>query len=398
MKEKKGKKSLEDLDNSLKRSTRLKELSRLVPIQKFGANGVSISTTSSSDKPPSYLIVKDGVEMCNIVGYYVKDYNYNVDGYTSEYDKSKLLHIGGGVGNGGGWFYFDNGFSSFQNQPKYNFNGQSGFLFLYLNSPASHEFICNKCYDGRNDLEKLFNPSFDPYKKVCTSTDTNQDPIFAVLINSISQINAFNRTMASSGIQTISQLSSGIFLSTTINSSNDLKIKNVIKQIRESTGETEMTTPIISPVNPITVITNDYIDIDLSNVSEIQTNGGLSAYKDFDISKLIKRENFVNNMGSIEFTEFMSFSYTSGYSATFLLLGGGESTILGSLDQLDKSNGGLGFIRVRRSISGFGSLFGGYEGNRIGSFEIGFTQPYYEIQNTFYIPKRLSIKFRVIFK
>jgi hypothetical protein len=202
--------------------------------------------------------------------------------------------------------------------------------------------------------------------------------------------------MASSGIQTISQLSSGIFLSTTINSSNDLTIKNVIKQIRESTGETEMTTPIISPVNPITVITNDYFDVDLSDVSEIQTNNGLSTYKDFDISKLIKPENFVNNMGSIEFTEFMLTRYTSGINAFFLLQGGGESTLLGSLDQLDKPNsiGGLGLIRVRRETLGFGSLFGG---GRIGSFEIGFTQPYYEIQNTFYIPKRLSLKFRVKF-
>ena len=100
-------------------------------------------------------------------------------------------------------------------------------------------------------------------------------------------------------------------------------------------------------------------------------------------------------MGSGKFTEFMLTRYTSGINAFFLLLGGSESTILGSLDQLDKPNGGLGVIRVRRETSGFGSLFGG---GRIGSFEIGFTQPYYEIQNTFYIPKRLSIKFRVIFK
>ena len=147
--------------------------------------------------------------------------------------------------------------------------------------------------------------------------------------------------------------------------------------------------------NPITtVFSNDYFDIDLSNVNETSGGNNLSAYKDFDISKLIKPENFVNNMGSIEFTEFMLFSYTSGYNATFVLPNGAESTIIGSLDQLDKSNGGLGFIRVRRDIFGFGSLFG----QTTGSFTLGFTQPYFEIQNQPYTSKRLSINFRVKFK
>ena len=153
--------------------------------------------------------------------------------------------------------------------------------------------------------------------------------------------------------------------------------------------------------NPIAVITNDYIDIDLSNVNETSGDGNnLFAYKDFDISKLIKRENFVNNMGSIEFTEFMLTRYTSEFNATFVFPRGGESTILGSLDQLDKSNvdksnGGLGFIRVRRDIFGFGSLFGG---GTTGSFTLGFTQPYFETQGQAYTSKILSIKFRVIFK
>ena len=101
-------------------------------------------------------------------------------------------------------------------------------------------------------------------------------------------------------------------------------------------------------------------------------------------------------MGSIEFTEFMLTSYTSGYNATFVLPGS-ESTIIGSLDQLDKPNsigGGLGFIRVRRDIFGFGSLFG----QTTGSFTLGFTQPYFEIQNQPYTSKRLSINFRVKFK
>jgi hypothetical protein len=92
MKEKKGKKSLVNLDNSLKRSTRLKELSRLVTNQ-YGTTTNTIRTTSSSDKPLSYFIVKDGVEMCNIVGYYIKGYSTDIDAYYSFYDKSKLLYM-----------------------------------------------------------------------------------------------------------------------------------------------------------------------------------------------------------------------------------------------------------------------------------------------------------------
>ena len=42
MKEKKGKKSLEDLDNSLKRSTRLKQLARSLSSQEFGTNSIGL--------------------------------------------------------------------------------------------------------------------------------------------------------------------------------------------------------------------------------------------------------------------------------------------------------------------------------------------------------------------
>ncbi len=254
--------------------------------------------------------------------------------------------------------------------------GVTGYLFLFFNNKYNAG-ICSNCYRSVYNQPSL-----------CVTMDTNQGAIFAVVISSIAQINALNSRVEQSNWKFLSTA-----IKTALNNGN-ITITNVINDIR--TRNTNDTTPIISPIlNPIAVITNDYIDIDLSNVSEIQTNDGLSAYKDFDISKLIKPENFVNNMGSIEFTEFMLTRYTSGINAFFLLQGGGESTLLGSLDQLDKSIGGLGLIRVRRETLGFGSFFGQ---NTTGSFEIGFTQPYYEIQNQPYTSKRLSIKFRVIFK
>jgi hypothetical protein len=309
-----------------------------------------------------------------------------------KYDSKNLISLtnkpetdNSGWSDKSGWYYYNNpngGYTNFSGTIFGNVNGYLFLFFKYIDTNGYRRYICAECYgDDKNGA--------------CRTLNSHQGPIFAVIIQNISQINALNRTMASQ--------SDGVFLSTTIKNAldaNNQTIKSVINQIRISTGETETTTPIISPIlNPITtVFSNDYFDIDLSDVSEISGGNNFSAYKDFDISKfIIKRENFVNNMGSIEFTEFMLTSYIRGYNATFVLPNGAESTIIGSLDQLDKSNsigGSLGFIRVRRDIFGFGSLFG----QTTGSFMLGFTQPYFEIQNQPYTSKRLSINFRVKFK
>ena len=374
-----------------------------LPLQQLGANGVSISTTSNTDLPPRYFINDDSIIFCQKIGIYIgvacqtakSAYFFELGQGNIKYDnKIQFVNLDGTTNaqKGTGWK-----FNIFPGNWENLVPGASdGYLFIYFGSSFERD-NCGVKYDERiiggvcSNVTNEKNPNI---------RDSNQGSIFAVVISNIAQINALNKTFASQ--------SNGNFLSSAINNALNFYftleigkgffVNNFITDIRYRNNND--TTPIISPIpNPIAVITNDYIDIDLSNVGEIQTDDGLSAYKDFDISKLIKPENFVNNIGgSIEFTEFMLTRYTLGIDATFLLLGGGESTILGSLDQLDKSNGGLGFIRVRRSISGFGSLFGGYEGNRIGSFEIGFTQPYYEIQNQPYTSKRLSIKFRVTFK
>ena len=374
----KGKKSLVDLKNF--RSTRLKELTS--SSKSLGAISIGIRTTSFSYLPPSYVISKDSIKMCEFVGSYTP---ISSDSIYKKYNSNNLIYLANNADKSG-WYYYNNpngGYTNFSGTT-FAFGKVEGYLFLFFKSIDTDgyiRYICGQCDDG------------DAGRGVCKTFDTHQGPIFAVVIQNIAQINALNQTGA---VQ-----SNESFLSTTINNalnSDNPIIKYVINDIRNNND----TTLIISPIpNPITVITNDYIDIDLSTVNETSGDGNnLSAYKDFDISKLIKRENFVNNMGSIKFTEFMLTRYTSGINAFFLLQGGGESTILGSLDQLDKPNsiGGLGLIRVRRETLGFGSLFGGYEGNRIGSFEIGFTQPYYEIQNQAYTSKRLSIKFRVTFK
>ena len=94
MKEKKGKKSLLNLDNSLKRSTRLKQLI-FVPL---GATSIGIRTTSSSDLPRSYLRTDDSILICNTVGRYnnfIRRFEW-VDTPYKRYDE-KTLYILEGV-------------------------------------------------------------------------------------------------------------------------------------------------------------------------------------------------------------------------------------------------------------------------------------------------------------
>ena len=127
MKEKKGKKSV-DLDNSLKRSTRLKNINGSTT---FGATTSSISTTSSSELPPTYLRTTDTIKMCNFVGKYdTKKTLFN--NYLS-YDDSKLIFIGG-AWPGYGWYYWNNGFTDFATvgDPDFRFNNDQGYLFVFF--------------------------------------------------------------------------------------------------------------------------------------------------------------------------------------------------------------------------------------------------------------------------
>ena len=196
MKEKKGKKALEDLHSLKKRSNSISTISasRLSTLPR---------ERTISDLPFSYSIDRDSIEMCNILGEYDT---------TNKY-VSKLIYLGGGRANEGeggydmgGWHYFNNGYSSFKNHPKYNFGGRAGFLFLFFETKSQYTGgICSKCYKDNHI----------PGEKGCYVFDTNQGKIFAVLINTIDEINALNRTLASQ--------SRGIYLSNTI---KDILINN----------------------------------------------------------------------------------------------------------------------------------------------------------------------------
>jgi hypothetical protein len=230
---KKGKKSLVDLKNF--RSTRLKELARSLP-SYFGANSTSIQKASFSDLPPIENFINKNV--CKLFVEYISNTGYDIYGFRIKYEtinyKNNLIPLTDR------WYYFNNGFSSFSGD--YSFNGQSGFLFIYFNSS-----VCGNCSD-LNIKSGRCTGNTDNF-----GYDSAQGPGFAVLINSIAQINALNRTGA---VQ-----SSGSYLSNSIinalNSDNPI-IKDVIRQIRESIGGD--TTPLIlyNPVHPLLVLGENY--------------------------------------------------------------------------------------------------------------------------------------------
>lgn len=238
MKEKKGnkgKKSLVDLKNF--RSTRLKELT--FGAKSLGASSTSIQTTSNSVLPLYQNFINK--EMCsNFVEYngfykevYISRYNKILRFYYETLKNKNLLMplenlVDGGV------YYYNNGYSTFTSFP---FNGQSGYLFIYLRKSDN---ICNKCI---NYIEEGCPDGFE----------SDQNEGFVVLFNRISQINAFNRTMSSSGV----------YLSNIINNalnSVNSTITSVINDIRSRNDND--TTPIIphDPANPL-ILDYEYINL-----------------------------------------------------------------------------------------------------------------------------------------
>ena len=244
MKEKKEKKSLETLDNSLKRSTRLKELARSLPTQQVGTNITSIRTTSSSDLPPSYVISKDSIKMCEFVGSYKSDASYAITNYS--YDTTNLTYLGGSnlgsyIPNVAGWYILNDGYiprtSISNNNYTFNpFNGESGYLFVFFfGKYGIINRVCSGCYYYASQEDSYYPPA------LCKVIDTNQGEIFTVLIQNISQINALNKTLALN--------SNRVFLSNTINDafkSGNPTIKSVIDDLRIRNND--YTTQIISTI------------------------------------------------------------------------------------------------------------------------------------------------------
>jgi hypothetical protein len=396
MKEKKEKKSLRDVDNLVvKRSTRFNELSKSLSTTQFGTNSISLQTTSSSDLPKSYYISNDGVELCTLLGKYER-VSYQSEDTSATLYRSNLLYIGGGRygGDYGGWFYFKNGYSSFSH-PKYNFNYESGYLFLYLSPFESHKFICNKCYDDRNVIEKLeiIFGGFKEYNKSgCSTIASNQDPMFAVLIQNISQINALNRTGA---LQT-----DGSFLSTAIkNALDNQTIKSVIDNIR---GYDNDTTPIISPIkNPIEW-NGTIFDINFNSESYESypsEYGGTSIY--INLKDLVTSDKFVNGlMGSGIFTVNRLAGVNGYFTPTLNTLNSYKPKIISSsilninaneLSVFDDTT----YVQIMKPPT---SVSTGFYQPQFLNFTLLLTQPfYYTTGELFYTEKTIVLGFRVTF-
>jgi hypothetical protein len=251
MKEKKGKKSLRDVENLVvKRSTRLKQLSKTVS-NSLGTSTVSISTTSSSDLPPSLYIVNDSIKICTIVGIYINRRKRILNTPYKIYDASNLIYIGGGNNVVGGWFYYKNPNGGNTNFSDTIFGNVNGYLFLFFGKTNIMKYkrggVCTQCY-------KKTDP--DVYDE-CEVFNSNQGPIFAVVISSISHINALNRTYASQ--------SNGFYLSNTINDTlkgnNQQTIKSVIEDLKRSDGGGATQILLADPVNPNPLILNDFINL-----------------------------------------------------------------------------------------------------------------------------------------
>ena len=240
----KGKKSLVDLKNF--RSTRLKELTS--SSKSLGAISIGIRTTSFSYLPPSYVISKDSIKMCEFVGSYKLNDAFAITNYS--YDTTNLTYLGGIVDspNVGGWYILNDGYKSrtsiSNNNYTFNpFNGESGYLFVFFfGKYGIINRVCSGCYYYASQEDSYYPPA------LCKVIDTNQGEIFTVLIQNISQINALNQTYA--------YQSSRLFLSNTINDafkSGNQTIKNFINDIKDRNND--YSTPILSydPVNPLSL-------------------------------------------------------------------------------------------------------------------------------------------------
>jgi hypothetical protein len=295
MKEKKGKKSLRDVENLVvKRSTRLKQLSKTVS-NSLGTSTVSISTTSSSDLPPSLYIVNDSIKICTIVGIYINRRKLFNTPYKI-YDASNLIYIGGGNNVVGGWFYYNNPNGGYTNFSDTIFGNVNGYLFLFFGKTNIMIYkrggVCTQCY-------KKTDP--DVYNE-CEVFDSNQGPIFAVVISSISHINALNRTYASQ--------SNGFYLSNTINDTlkgnNQQTIKSVIEDLKRSDGGATQIL-LADPVNPLSLFPL-FPEVNVVKFSDMQ-------YTTFNIKdKFFPEQTFISYIPLNNIRKFLPLSHVQKLS------------------------------------------------------------------------------------
>lgn len=404
MKEKKGKKSLRTLDNSLlvKRSIRLKEFAKSLSTQQLGTSSVSISTTSSSDAlPPSYFIDNDSVTFCEKIGKYVQtqcsflvparffDLNEtnNVEVYVN-LDRTPNAQKGTGWKFNvypGDWSKLVPGAPT------------KGYLFIYFQQSFERDncgFVSDKKAGGVcSGLLDKANPSPNVI-------NTNQGSIFAVVISNISQINALNRTGA---IQT-----GGKFLSNAINDAKGFNFKlangligyfvdyfldTISKNFTDTTPIRSGTT-IPNPITTISTIT----EISFNNYTNY-TNGNSIGIA-IPLRDLIRFDRFNDSgTGSGIFTVKKSYSINNYYfqpESDFIAYNPDfkpfiYSQVLGK-DEFLLSEGG--YLNIPKPSQNFYTP-------RYLFFTLVFTQPGYlqQQQNTdvYYPSKILALGFKVIF-
>ena len=420
MKEKKGKKSLEDTslgDNSLdnlvvKRSTRLKELSKLLPNQQFGTYGVSIPTTSSSSSdalPPSYFIDNDSVTFCEKIGKYetvpcpirytpsslARFFNLNETNNVKEYvNLDRTLNAQKGTGwkfnvYPGDWSNIVPGATT------------KGYLFIYF----QQSFERSDC--GYISDRKAGGVCSAIYNNKTEVTNTNQGEIFAVVISNISQINALNRTGA---IQT-----GGKFLSNAINDAKGFNFKlangnglvgyfvdyfldTISKNFTDTTPIRSVTT-IPNPITTISTIT----EISFNNYTNYTNDNSIGIA--IPLSDLIRFDRFNDSgTGSGIFTVKKSYSINNYYfqPESSLIAYNPKfkpmiySQVLGK-DEFLLSEGGL-YLNITKPSQDF---YTNFYTPRYLFFTLVFTQPDYlrQQQNTdvYYPSKILALEFKVIF-
>jgi hypothetical protein len=406
MKEKKGKKSLRDLDNLVvKRSTGLKELSKTVSNNSLGTSSVSISTTSSSDLPPSKYISGtnsdySSLNFCAQLGKY-EEYCYNPKTTYFLLDRFFVnleVQDNEGQGNqkGVGW--------RLNITPKDWSNivpgaPPRGYLFVYF----YNSFDRSNCTTGNSgELGDKVTGG------VCSNVESGkpnsrnffQGSIFAVVISKISQINALNRTLGAD--------SNGSYLSSKINDTKDIKytmildptdfyVRNFINDIRKRNNND--TTPIISPINPIEW-NGTIFDINFNSYESYPSEyGGTSIY--INLKDLVTSDKFVNGlMGSGIFTVNRLAGVNGYFTPTLNTFNSYKPKIISSsilninaneLSVFDDTT----YVQIMKPPT---SVSTGFYQPRFLNFTLLLTQPfYYTTGELFYTEKTIVLGFRVIF-
>jgi uncharacterized protein YjbI with pentapeptide repeats len=340
MKEKKGKKSLEDLHSLKKRSTSTLLKEPFLPNNELETISTSIKTISKSNyippalPPPSYLTTN--ISFCRLLGSY-----FTTRKGRLEFNVNNLICIGQKPDRRPfitkGWHYWvnpnangTNAPSSFYDQPQYNFGYSYGYLFIFFTG-----YVCNAC---------------ETYiAEKCKKMYDKQYEMFAVLINSIDQINTLNRIFDLGGSPAKEEDSqTSIYLSNALLNTSNAKISDVITALQLSDTNSP---PLLRhiPISPLMLATNfinnkkfhffQYVRIDFkSNILLLVKNA-------FTVSTVLPRSDFetipfyiesiegegseLENQSTIKFLKSGNFTFTLFFKHEYFV---DTENIFGNLD------------------------------------------------------------------